>query len=194
MEKGTGNVTEIYSNTVKHAIMRMKTRRAAGPGDIPIELIKSGSQKLFEMITILISKIINGEKVQDEWNFAIVTSIHKKGDKRKCENYRGISVTSTFSRIYGHILAKLVESEYKNMEMEEQPGFRAGRSCTDNIFCITKMIEIKKATDRELYLSFIDLTKAYDSAPLKKLWENLNESNINARLIEAIKSLHKGSS
>ena len=122
MEKGTGNVTEIYSNTVKHAIMRMKTRRAAGPGDIPIELIKSGSQKLFEMITILISKIINGEKVQDEWNFAIVTSIHKKGDKRKCENYRGISVTSTFSRIYWHILAKLVESEYKNMEMEEQSG------------------------------------------------------------------------
>jgi len=102
--------------------MRMKTRRAAGPGDIPIELIKSGSQKLFEMITILISKIINGEKVQDEWNFAIVTSIHKKGDKRKCENYRGISVTSTFSRIYWHILAKMVESEYKNMEMEEQSG------------------------------------------------------------------------
>jgi len=122
LEKGTGNVTEIYSNTVKHAIMRMKTRRAAGPGDIPIELIKSGSQKLFEMITILISKIINGEKVQDEWNFAIVTSIHKKGDKRKCENYRGISVTSTFSRIYWHILAKMVESEYKNMEMEEQSG------------------------------------------------------------------------
>jgi hypothetical protein len=35
----------------------------------------------------------------------------------KCENYTGISVTSTFSRIYGCILAKLVESEYKNMEM-----------------------------------------------------------------------------
>jgi len=45
-----------------------------------------------------------------------------------------MSVTSTFSRIYGCILAKLVESEYKNMEMEEQSGFRAGRSCIDNIF------------------------------------------------------------
>jgi len=90
------------------------------------------------MITIFLNKILNGDKVPEEWKIAIIISILKKGDKRKCENYRGIPVTSTFSRIYGCILAKLEESEYKNMEMEEQSGFRAGRSCTDNIFCITK--------------------------------------------------------
>jgi len=72
------------------------------------------------------------------------------------------------SRIYGRILAKLVELEHRNMEMEEQAGFRAGRSCIDNIFCITQMIEKKKATNRELHLLFIDLTKAYDSIPLNK--------------------------
>ena len=68
-------------------------------------------------------RFINGEKVPEEWKAALVTSVHKNGDKRKCENYRGLSVTSTFSRIYGRILAKLVELEYKNMEMEEQSGF-----------------------------------------------------------------------
>jgi len=134
LEKDISNVIENDSNTVKHAIMRMKTGRDAGSGDIPIELIKSGCQKLLEMITILLNKIINGEKVPKEWKIAVITSIHKKGDKRKFENYKGISVTSTFSRIYGHIMAKLVESEYKNMEMEEQSGFRAGRSCIDNTF------------------------------------------------------------
>ena len=41
---------------------------------------------------------------------------------------------STFSRIYGCILAKLVESEYQNMEMEKQSGFQAGSSCIDKIF------------------------------------------------------------
>jgi hypothetical protein len=108
----------------------------------------------------LLNKIINGEKVPEEWKVAIITSIHKKGDKRKCENYRGISVTSPFSRIYGRILAKFVELEHTNMEMEEQAGFRAGRSYIDNIFCITQPIEKKKATNRELHLLFIDLTKA----------------------------------
>jgi len=140
LEKGIGNVIEIDGNTVEHAIMRMKTGRAAGPGDIPIKLIKSGGQKLLEMIIILLDKIINGEKVPEEWKFATMTSINKKVDKMKCEKYREISVTSTFSRIYGRILRKLVESEYKNMEMEEQSGFRAGRSCIDKIFCITQII------------------------------------------------------
>ena len=106
-----------------------------------------------------------------------------------CENYRRISVTCTFSRSYGHILAKLVESEYKNTEMEEQSGFRAGRSHIDNTFCIAPIIKKKKATNRELHLLFIDLTKAYDSVPLNKLWENLDKSTINTRLIESIKSL-----
>jgi len=46
--------------------MRMQTGKAAGSGDIPIELIKSSGQKLLEIITILLNKIINGEKVPEE--------------------------------------------------------------------------------------------------------------------------------
>ena len=53
---------------------------------------------------------------------------------------------------------------------------------------------IKKATNRVLHLLFIDLTKAYDSVPLNKLWEVLEKSTINTRLIEAIKLLYKGCS
>jgi len=34
--------------------------------------------------------------------------------------------------------------------MEEQSDFHAGRSCIDNIFCITQMTEKNKATNREL--------------------------------------------
>ena len=90
MENVIGNVIEIDSNAVKHTIMRMRTGRAAGPGDIPIELIKSGGKKLLEMITTLLKNILNGEKVPEEWKVAIITSAHKKGDKRKYENYRGI--------------------------------------------------------------------------------------------------------
>ena len=48
---------------------------------------------------------------------------------------------------------------------------------------------IKKATNRVLHLLFIDLTKAYYSVPLNKLWEVLEKSLINTRLIETIKLL-----
>ena len=57
LKKSKGNIIEIDSNTIKEAIMRMKKGRAAGPGDISIEFIKSGGQKLLEMITILLNKL-----------------------------------------------------------------------------------------------------------------------------------------
>jgi len=90
LEKGIGKVIEVVNNTLKHATLRVKAGRATGPGDSPIELIKHGGQKLLEVITIWFNKIIIGEKVPEDWKFAIITSINKKEDKRKYENYRGI--------------------------------------------------------------------------------------------------------
>ncbi|XP_045477944.1 uncharacterized protein LOC123683087 [Harmonia axyridis] len=103
-----------------------------GPGGVPAELIKHGTHNLFQAVTDLINKCLSGQPVPKEWKTAYISSIYKKGDKNQCANYRGISVTSTFSRIYGRILRDLIEIEYSAEEEEEQSGFRAGRSCTDN--------------------------------------------------------------
>jgi len=52
--------------------------------------------------------------------------------KKDCSNFRGISVTSVMSRLYGKIFRDLMEEE--NKDEEEKSGFRTGPSCTDNIF------------------------------------------------------------
>ncbi|XP_072384738.1 uncharacterized protein [Diabrotica undecimpunctata] len=65
------------------AIKELKNIRSPGPGDIPAELIKCGSQKLFETVTWCINQFINGSPVPDEWKIAYISSIHKKGDKLK---------------------------------------------------------------------------------------------------------------
>jgi len=90
LEKGVGNITEIVSNTIKHAIMRIKPGIAVGPGNIPIELIKNGGQKLFEMITILLNKIINGEKVPEEWKSGRLLLYHRYIRKETRRNVKMI--------------------------------------------------------------------------------------------------------
>jgi hypothetical protein len=74
------------------------------------------------------------------------------------------------------ILRDLIEEE--NKDEEEQNEFRTWRSCTDNIFCMKHVIEKKNATNQETRILFVDLTKAYDSIPILKLWEVLGELNI----------------
>lgn len=130
--------------TVKIATKKLKNHRAGGPGGIPAELIKNGTDKLLRLITQLFQKCLNGEEIPEEWRVGYLISIYKKGDRQKCENYRGIAVTATFSRLYGRILKDLIEEEIE-IESEEQSGFRAGRSCMDNIFCLKQIVEKEMA-------------------------------------------------
>ena len=77
-----------------------------------------------------------GNKQMPKWRKSYVTMescLHfintKKGSKEDWSNYRGISVTSVMSRLYGKTLRDVTEEE--NKDEEEQSGFRTGRSCTD---------------------------------------------------------------
>jgi hypothetical protein len=42
--------------------------------------------------------------------------IHKEGSKKDCSNYKGTSVRSVMSRLYGKILRNLIEEENKDEE------------------------------------------------------------------------------
>ena len=46
------------------------------------------------------------------------------------------------------------------------------------------------ATNQEINLLFVDLTKAYDSIPILKFWEVFGESNINNTLIKTLQNLY----
>lgn len=74
--------------------------------------------------------------------------------------------------------------------MEEQSGFRPGRSCTDNLFCIKQLIEKSLAHGSEMHIIFIDLKKAYDSVPISKLWVAMEENKIPTQYINAVKELY----
>ncbi|XP_030759068.1 uncharacterized protein LOC115884584 [Sitophilus oryzae] len=114
---------EIYvdTNKIKTAIMSLKNGRACGPvGPVYAELIKSGSKKLFTMLTNIVNLCLNGHPVPEQWKKAYISSIYKKGSRKDPNNYRKISVTSTMSRLYGRILRNLIEEEYSSYEEEEQ--------------------------------------------------------------------------
>ena len=77
--------------------------------------------------------------------------------------------------------------------LEEQNGFRIGRSCIDNVFMI-KLIQKRREFNLETHMAFLDLEKAFDSVNQNQLWQILNRRGIPYHLIEVIKSLHTNSS
>lgn len=186
------SISPVDLTELKSALKIMKNNKSPGPGDIPIELLKQAPDVLLEIVVTLINKcLIEGNNIPEEWNLSYISSIYKKGNKKLCGNYRGLSVTSSMERLYGRVLKNRIEGHIK--DFEEQSGFRAGRSCIDNTFVLNQLIEKRKARNLNTYLVFVDLEKAYDNVPLNKLFDVLEASELNKAYTKAIYNIYKNS-
>jgi sorting nexin-29 len=92
----------------------------------------------------------------------MVINIHQKGTKSKCENYRGITLLPTAYKLFANIIRNKLNEHMEDEIVEEQCGFRKGRSSTDAIFTVQQIIE-KRKHSLPLFLLFIDYEKACDN-------------------------------
>ena len=82
------------------AIDQLKRHKSPGIDPIPAELIKEGGRACRSKIHILLNSIWNKEKLPEEWKESIIVPIYKKGGKRDCSNYRGLSILSLRTKFY----------------------------------------------------------------------------------------------
>ena len=84
-------------------------------------------------------------------------------------------------------LQKLAEEEL----LESQCGFRRGRSCADMIFTVRQLVKSLEHRSK-VFLTFVDLRKAYDSVPREALWMALSKLGVSDKTISLIQSFHLG--
>ena len=73
---------------------------------------------------------------------------------------------------------------------EEQAGFRAGRSTTEQIFNLHILCKKYLQHQLDLYHVFMDFNKAFDRVWHAALWATIKKYNISTNLIQVIKNLH----
>ena len=83
--------------------------------------------------------------------------------------------------------------QYVNHELPDvQDGFRKGRGTRDQIANIYWIIEKAKEFQKNIYLCFIDYTKAFDCVDHNKLWKILREMGIADHLTCLLRNLYAG--
>src|SRR5215468_11777678 len=86
---------------VKMTIRSLKSNTSCGVGGVPAELLKAGTEKLYQLLRQIFERCINGVGVPQDWKMGYISVIYKKGKNDEYENYRGITVLNIFSRLYG---------------------------------------------------------------------------------------------
>ncbi|VDP86334.1 unnamed protein product [Schistosoma mattheei] len=72
---------------IRMAIRQIKSGKAAGPGNIPAEALKSNVEVTTNMLHLLFRKIWKEGQVSMDWKEGLLNNISKKGDQSKFENY-----------------------------------------------------------------------------------------------------------
>lgn len=176
---------------LKSAIKAMKCGKAAGADGIPAEVFKHGGPTLSKKLHRLFTLIWTTESIPDDLRDALIVTIFKKGDKTVCGNYRGISLLSIAGKILARILSQRLSHAAEDILPESQCGFRPGRGTVDMIFAARQIQEKCREQHQDLYMAFIDLTKAFDTVDRKSLWNILGKIGCPPKFVTMVRLLHE---
>ena len=97
---------------------------------------------------------------EDIRNANIVTLYKNKGDRRDCNNYRGILQLSIVGKAFARVLLKRLQLLADGIYPESQCGFRANRSTVDMIFSLRQLQEKCRSREQRqpLFIACINLT------------------------------------
>ena len=154
---------------VEAAAKALKMGKSAGVDNIPAELIPAGGDAMADILTTICNKIWNTGEWPTTWTQSIVITLPKKGNLQLSQNYRTISLISHPNKVMLKSILNRLQPQAEEIIAEEQVGFRAGRSTTEQIFILRILGEKYLQHQQNLYHVFIDVKKAFEKGMARSL-------------------------
>ena len=160
---------------------------------ITTEILKEGGEEVVQWLALICNAAWKSGKVPTDWQSGITVKLPKKGDLTDPNNWRGVTLLSVPGKVFVLMLLNRLRKAVDDKMREEQAGFRPGRSCTDQIFTLRRIVERTMEYQQEAHINFIDFEKAFDSVDRECLWKITAWYGIPPCYITIFKSLYEHS-
>ncbi|KAK7896322.1 hypothetical protein WMY93_021647 [Mugilogobius chulae] len=186
----SGEDSSITQAEVTEVVDKLLGGKAPGVDEIRPEYLKSLDVVGLSWLTRLCNIAWQTGTVPLDWQTGVVVPLFKKGDRRVCSNYRGITLLSLPGKVYSRVLERRIRPMVEPRIQEEQCGFRPGRGTLDQLYTLHRVLEGSWEFAQPVHMCFVDLEKAFDRVPRGVLWGVLREYGVRGPLLRAVRSLY----
>ena len=152
----------ILKSEVSAAVAHTKRNKAAGPDGIVVEMIEALEDFGINTLTEIINEIYDSGSIPEDLSRSIFIALPKKSNATECELHRTISLMSHVVKIVLRIIMWRARKSIRPEIGKEQYGFMKDTGTRNAIFTLRMICERSIEMQKDLYLCFIDYTKAFD--------------------------------
>jgi exonuclease III len=174
----------------KETVMRMKSNVSPGLDGLPNEFYKCFWDQLSSLFYNMMKEIFLNGKMTHSQRLAVISLIHKKGERNDLKNYRPISLTNTDYKIIAFIFALRLQKIIHKQIGTEQTAYVKGRFIGINARFILDIFEYCENNNENGILLFLDFEKAFDSVEWNFLFKTLEKFNFGPNFLKWIKILY----
>ena len=124
-----------------------------------------------------------------------------KGDLQDLNTHRGVVLLDVISKVVCKLVTSRLATLAEHVCGESELAYRKGRGCSDGLFTLRRLLQEWRGTfphgqpaeDSQLYILFVDLSKAFDGVPREDLWRLLHHRlGVPVHIISMLKSIYSG--
>jgi len=185
-EENDSSMNEPFTlKELKHAISKLKSKKAPGPDGVSTDMLKHLSNTSKKVLLKIINTSWDTGIVPSIWKEAEIIPIPKKGKEKKNPlSYRPISLLSNVGKIMERMVNRrliyLLES--KDILAPSQTGYRKYRNTEDQLALLVQDIENSFQEKQKTLAVFFDLSRAFDTVWKEGLMLKLLKAGIRKNM------------
>ena len=179
------STSSIEYHEVEKGIKALNGGKAPGLDGITKEHLKNAGPMMIMIIMLLFNMIINLEYIPLNFRRGVQIPLYKgkNASVTDVNNYRGITLLSTFNKLFEVVLWKRMSPwwEESGVLSRLQGACRKGVSCIHTSMLLQETVSTLLESQKKVFVTYLDVSKAFDGVWIDGLFYRLRELGIRGR-------------
>ena len=165
-------------NEISSIIKTIKKGKNVGPDGLSVEHINYADNTIIDTLVLLINNMLLNSYFPSKLIESYILPIIKNKNKRTTDsaNYRPIFISNVICKIIEKVIYNRI---YKLLSTHDnQFGFKAKLGTEMCVFSLKQLINDYKNNNTNMFVAFLDASKAFDNISHNILFERLRNKNV----------------